>query len=479
MGRAAAEMGVWGVARREVELPNGARVELTRNVGKTYVDAWEAAGAFVEGLGREHGEVGHLRAEVAGWYGAGDWREVVASVLVDLSDGARAWVEMREGQTVLEARALVEGLEGGSSEAPDLIEVAELLVASDRREVVARVEVEILDGRSAWAEMREGQTTWEAAENFLGVMERDHGDLGHRREEVADLIDAGVFGDVADLTTRRAPLVFLHNHKAGGTSVNEAILRSGRTPWPVASRGKPIKSSMEPGPLLPIWTYSPDQWRSFWRQAGRRGVNFVEFEWDFFADFRAVAAVVPCDWVTVLRDPYKRFLSDFWFHRGRFNHSRCCHLSNNGFQYMLMNLTTWSIYTGSAHAEYANSHNEPNYYVKVLNGLGTTWGAEVGPAHLEHAKAVLRSFTTVAILEDRASMARLEARYGVVLGHENKNPVPRDRTDEEVMAREDFERLNALDMELYRYAVELVAADGAAAGDQSVTHSRYDLHNQR
>ena len=76
------------------------------------------------------------------------------------------------------------------------------------------------------------------------------------------------------------------------------------------------------------------------------------------------------------------------------------------------------------------------------------------------------------MLEDRASMARLEARYGVVLGHENKNPVPRDRTDEEIMTREDFERLNALDMELYRYAVELVAADGAAAGDQSVTHSR-------
>ena len=47
------------------------------------------------------------------------------------------------------------------------------------------------------------------------------------------------------------------------------------------------------------------------------------------------------------------------------------------------------------------------------------------------------------------------------------------------MTREDFERLNALDMELYRYAVELVAADGAAAEDQSVTHSRYDLHNQR
>ena len=63
-------------------------------------------------------------------------------------------------------------------------------------------------------------------------------------------------------------------------------------------------------------------------------------------------------------------------------------------------------------------------------------------------------------------MAWLEARYGVVLGHENKNIRPRDRTDEEVMTREDFERLNALDMELYRCAVELVAADGAGPGGE-------------
>jgi len=394
---------------------------------------------------------------------------------VDLPDGTRAWVEMREGQTAwLEAWAFVDRLEGEGIEAPDWIEVAELLVASDRREVVARVEVEMPDGTSAWAEMRDGQTALVAAESFLRVMARNHGDLGHRREEVADLLDAEVFGDVADSTTRRVPLVFLHFSKTGGTSVVGAMESGGRMTWPFSSQAKPFDS--QTGGFLPIWTYSADQWRAFWRRSWRHGVDLVELEWDFFADFREKSAAVPSDWVTVLRDPYARFVSSFWFFRrsfGNFDHS-----TQDGWEYMA---TTPGSHVPQQYrlpgirtvlSSFPVSHNEPNYYVKVLNGLGTTWGAEVGPVHLEHAKAVLRSFTTVAILEDRASMARLEARYGIVLGHENKNIRPRDRTDEEVMAREDFERLNALDMELYRYAVELVAADGAAAGDQSVVGSR-------
>ena len=266
--------------------------------------------------------------------------------------------------------------------------------------------------------------------------------------------------------------------KAGGTSVLGAMKRGGRTTWPVSLIAKPFDSRT--GGFLPIWTYSADQWRAFWRRSWRHGVDLVELEWDFFADFREKSAAVPSDWVTVLRDPYARFVSSFWFLRRYSVHDytmNTLHSTQDGWEYMTTKLGShdpqqYRLPGIRTVLSFPLTLNEPNYYVKVLNGLGTTWGAEVGPAHLEHAKAVLRSFTTVAILEDRASIARLEARYGIVLGHENKNVRPRDRTDEEVMTREDFERLNALDMELYRYAVELVVADGAAAGDQSVAHSR-------
>jgi len=235
-------------ARVQVNLPDGTHAWAERREGQT---AWEAAEAFIEGLGEWSGEVSGYRARLAGLLGAEDWEEVVASVLVEAPDGNRSWMERREGQSAWEAAeafleplwrsgsalashcddlarrlgarnedgvvarvrtelldgsvslaeiresqtaweaagAFLAGLNGTSAGAPGRAELAERLDAADRRSVVARAEVELDDGSSAWAEQREGQSAWAAAEDFLAWRGPGARPLSIEREMVADLLE--------------------------------------------------------------------------------------------------------------------------------------------------------------------------------------------------------------------------------------------------------------------------------------------------
>jgi len=238
------------VARVEVNLPDGTRAWADRREGQS---AWEAAEAFIKGRGERSGEMAGYRARLAGLLGAEDWEEVVASVLVNLPDGTQAWadrrdgqaawhaadgflerlwlqdshvnvdhrnmlvrilgavdgtdviarvkvdladdvdaspMEMTESQTAWEAAgAFLAGLDGTSAGAPGRAELAERLDAADRRSVVARAEVELDDGSSAWAELREGQSAWAAAEDFLAWRGPGARPLSIDREMVADLLE--------------------------------------------------------------------------------------------------------------------------------------------------------------------------------------------------------------------------------------------------------------------------------------------------
>ena len=154
------------VARVEVEMPEGTMVWAERREGQS---AWEAAGVFLEGLGEMSGAYSGDRARLAGLLGAEDWEAVVASVVVELPDGTRVWAERREGQSAWEAtEAFIKGLGERSPEmAGYRARLAGLLGLEGWEDVVASVEVELPDGTKAWAEWREGQTSWEAAGAFL------------------------------------------------------------------------------------------------------------------------------------------------------------------------------------------------------------------------------------------------------------------------------------------------------------------------
>ena len=209
------------VASLVVELPDGTRVWAERREGQS---AWEAAGVFLEGLGEMSGAYSGHRARLAGQLGAEDWEEVVASVLVELPDGSRAWADRREGQTSWEAAGLfLERLGGRHGDLGDNRDsLARELEAGDTRDFVAQLRVDLPDSTKAWVMLREGQTSWEAAGAFLEGLGGGHGDLGPNRESLARQLEA------------RDVRVAMVKVEMPDGSTRVAGIRAGQTAWEAA-----------------------------------------------------------------------------------------------------------------------------------------------------------------------------------------------------------------------------------------------------
>ena len=173
------------LARVEVELPDGTKAWAERREGQS---AWEAAEAFIEGLGDRSEEVAHVRAKLAGLLRAEDWEDVVASVVVNLPDGTRAWAERREGQSAWEAaEAFIEGLGVGYGDmGHNRDSLAWQLEAVDIRPVLGELWAGLPDGTKAWVMLREGQTAWEAAGVFLDGVRGRHVEVAYSRTSLAE-----------------------------------------------------------------------------------------------------------------------------------------------------------------------------------------------------------------------------------------------------------------------------------------------------
>jgi len=142
-------------------MADGTMMEVVQRVGQT---AWDVAAALLDGSSAA--DVSVSRAVLARRLDLAS-RAVVASVAVELGDGSEAWAELREGQTAWEAAgAFLDGL-GKVFDAPQRAAVAERLDAVDPRPSIASVEVELEDGTSAWAELRGGQLPWDVAGSFI------------------------------------------------------------------------------------------------------------------------------------------------------------------------------------------------------------------------------------------------------------------------------------------------------------------------
>ena len=117
----------------------------------------------------------------------------------------------------------------------------------------------------------------------------------------------------------------------------------------------------------------------------------------------------------------------------------------------------------------------PNYYVRMLNGIGDAPRTNLTRGHLEKAKQVLDSFDSVLVLEDgdEANLAKLQELLGNEVGlvqnrkwaskiavkipKTSNNELKNDREYKKLRARMDymkplFDKMNQLDLELYEYA---------------------------
>lgn len=232
----------------------------------------------------------------------------------------------------------------------------------------------------------------------------------------------------------KTPILFLHFHKAGGTTMAK-LFQGVRKKYPRQKNGNPFSKEG----IIPLWTYKRQRLNRFAARLKKLGVGYVAVEWNFFIHHRTISWK-PFHFLTLLRDPYERFISTMNVHR-----------ATNARAYM-----KGHVHISKRGKKIPVSFNRPNFYVRMLNGLGTRPEASINRNHLEHAKNVLSRFDTICILENKPSFQALDK-----LGVKKKNPsnVKRNvckKKKRYFIERKAFEKLNKLDMELYSFANELV-----------------------
>jgi hypothetical protein len=232
---------------------------------------------------------------------------------------------------------------------------------------------------------------------------------------------------------------FLHMHKCGGTSIASAIAAApGHQLHEPNINGNPWVEGRSH--LITFWGFPPEQYRRWIGEINRRGTTFVAAEWNFFAEPERYK-VEDHSWLTCLRDPWKRFVSHYMSHGGdqRFGSPARCVAQDEIWS------RPWTT------QRFPIVTNKPNYFVRMLNGLGEDPRAQIGAAEAKRAESVLGLFDTVVVLELPDSF-KLLSRYGATMQKERVGRTAPDSSLEEY--RSEFEELNRFDTELYARAVE-------------------------
>ena len=245
-------------------------------------------------------------------------------------------------------------------------------------------------------------------------------------------------------------LVWFQNfHKAAGSSVVATALANQETAFPAHQNGNPCDKQ---GELIPLDTYSSQELTSFVDRCENEGITFVACEWDI-VDYDTLKSDPRVVLITCIRDPLKRFVSEFYysFYRGLHDHENFeLHLAN----------------------QLKTSQNE--YYCRILSRKQRVEALE--EADLARSKKILSNFDFISVLEKENSLNALYTALGWHLEkarHINKTGfnrkrafrfffkgkrhlTKRHRTHPQVapdkVFSDRFEEHNSLDRQLYQWA---------------------------
>lgn len=245
-------------------------------------------------------------------------------------------------------------------------------------------------------------------------------------------------------------IIYMHFHQAAGTTISNLFLfHSKINGWNPGSNGNPhyeYREGMHGNYVyehgcrgcgyMPISNFNQTMLNFFMKDVKLKNVNFLSQEWSYFKDstFLDFSYV---HLITCIRDPYKRFVSDYYV----------CTNGNLDPVQFIENDRGWKI-EGSR--KFVN-HNKPNYYVSMLNGFGnTTPQPKLGIKHLKKAKEELHKFSAILILENPESFTLLEILFGVPYNGERRHKAKEKKSIN--LTKEEFKKMNELDFELYEYA---------------------------
>ncbi len=237
-------------------------------------------------------------------------------------------------------------------------------------------------------------------------------------------------------------VLFLHIHKSGGTSIAQMFHDAGKLFHDPHVNGNPWTQGCRD--IIEFWNFDARQLKE-WAQAIRaKGVEFIACEWDFLSR-ESRYAWTEFSLITCMRDSFSRIVSDYQSMGGdqRWGDIRRWYGGTK---------LTWS--RESTDRKFPVTHNLPNHYVRLLNGLGTDPDARLTEENLTYAKYCLELFDSVLILEKPESF-RLLNKYGVIgpIVHVNQRKrlvagLPEDFKSE-------FVADNEFDYKLYKYGLIL------------------------
>jgi hypothetical protein len=242
-------------------------------------------------------------------------------------------------------------------------------------------------------------------------------------------------------------IFFLHFHKCGGTTINK--LMNKKIKFNKNQNGNPINENKRE---IRFWNFNKEKFNEFKQMLKSTNVEFVAFEWNFFKNYEELE-LHDIELITCFRDPYDRFLSNMNVPYCLINRTE--HYIYDTVKYSAQNFKWINAHTKNF-KDFGNnfyvSFNKFNYYVRKLCSLGNSPHIEINENHLKIAKERLKIFSTIIILENADSFKLLE-KFGVdIMMVKNKN---NNKGIKMTISRDEFDKLNYYDIELYKFAIEL------------------------
>ena len=126
--------------------------------------------------------------------------------------------------------------------------------------------------------------------------------------------------------------------------------------------------------------------------------DLVCLEWNFFTNFNQLHSKL-FNFITILRDPYDRFISTYKLYLARKGNEK-----DNIWEFSSKKFDNFYIQGKMQKCKNQKKFpiiiNEFNYYTKMINGLGNTHNSQINEYHYQNAIKILKTFdvkTDVAI----------------------------------------------------------------------------------
>lgn len=222
-------------------------------------------------------------------------------------------------------------------------------------------------------------------------------------------------------------ILFLHFHKAGGTSIN--TLFNDYNKHEPNKNGNPWNQDG----IIDYWNYNRHEFGKFRIYLKKKNVNFICLEWNFFKHYYKLN-YHNMDLITCLRDPYKRYVSNMIY---------------DGYYDIDKFYGKKQIWKKKG-SKFKISCNKYNYYVRMLNGLGDNPNIKINGTHYKIAKRNLGLFSTIIILDIPETFQLLE-KYNITdFIHQNRTS---NKDEIEIkIDKKQFIKDNKFDYMLYEHA---------------------------